>query len=199
MSYNNGETAYTLFRCNLHKERDSMRMVAVAANLETLYAVVGNEIINGDMDYRGYSKLKGFDIFREDYKNNEFSSANLDYGYIEDQPILMLGSESAETEWEQTYKWLAMDNSEYKRMRDGTALKGIEPDRLRLILDRALRAVSNDYRGAELYDYLHSTLEMKDVEIHRAGFDLAEFYADPDECVNGWENIELEDENDAEL
>lgn len=199
MSYNNDETAYTLFRCNLHKERDSMRMVAVAANLETLYAVVGNEIINGDMDYRGYSKFKGFDIFREDYKNNEFSSANLDYGYIEDQPILMLGSESAETEWGQTYKWLAMDNSEYKRMRDRTVLKGVEPERLRLILDRALRAVSNDYRGAELYDYLHSTLEMNDVEIHRAGFDLAEFYADPDECVNGWENADPEVELDDEI
>lgn len=175
-----------------------MRPIAVAGNTETLYAAIGMEILNGDMDYRGYSKLKGFEMFREDYKKDEVTSAHLDYGYIEDCPIAVMGSEASK-QWENAFTWLNMSDAEYEAHRDRTALKGIEPDRLRLILDRALRAVSNDYRGAELYDYLHSTLEMNDVEIHRAGFDLAEFYADPDECINRWENAEPETELDDEI
>ena len=175
-----------------------MRSVAVAGNTETLYAAIGTEILNGNMDYRGYSKLKGFEMFREDYKKDEVTSAHLDYGYIEDCQIAVMDSEESK-QWENTFTWLNMSDAEYEAHRDGTALKGIEPERLRLILDRALRAVSNDYRGAELYDYLHSTLEMNDVEIHRAGFDLAEFYANLDECVNGWENAEPEAELGDEI
>ena len=34
-----GENAYVLFACNLHKERNSMRMIAVAADKVTLYAI----------------------------------------------------------------------------------------------------------------------------------------------------------------
>lgn len=199
MNYNHQETAYTLYACDLHKERGSMRPVAVAGNMETLYAVIGNEVMEGNMDYRGYSKKKGFDLFREDYRNGEFSSAHLDYGYIEDQPLLVMGSEAVQTEWEQTYEWLTMSDGEYEAVRDGSVLTGIEPDRLRLILDRALHAVANDYRGAELYEYLHGTLEMQDAEIHRAGFNLSEFYADPDECLNEWADEEPENEPDDEI
>ena len=196
MSYDGKETAYTLFACNLHKERGSMRIVAVAGNMETLYAAIGNEIIEGNMDYRGYSKLKGFDLFREDYKKDEFSSANLDYGYIEDQPILLLENEAADADLKQTYGWLTMDDSEYAQMRDDKALKGIEPDRLSILLNRAIYAIATDYRGAELYDYLCQTLGMKDDEISKAGFDLKEFYAVPDEYVNGWENEAAEELDD---
>lgn len=196
MSYDGKETAYTLFACNLHKECDSMRIVAVAGNMETLYAAIGNEIIEGNMDYRGYSKLKGFDLFREDYKKDEFSSANLDYGYIEDQPILLLENEAADADLKQTYGYLIMDDLEYHGIRGGSALKGIEPDRLRILLNRAIYAIATDYRGAELYDYLCQTLGMKDDEISKAGFDLKEFYAVPDEYVNGWENEAAEEPDD---
>lgn len=58
---------------------------------------------------------------------------------------------------------------------------------------------ADDYCGAELYDFLHGTLEMKDAEIQKAGFDLAEFYADPDEYVEIWCENGLEDEEDAKL
>lgn len=195
MNYSHQETAYTLYACDLHKERASMRPVAVAGNTETLYAVIGDEVMEGNMDYRGYSKKKGFDLFREDYRNGEFSSAHLDYGFIEDQPFLVMGSEAVQSEWEQTYKWLTMSDGEYEAVRDGSVLTGIEPERLRLILDRALHAVANDYWGAELYDYLRRTLEMSDEEIGKAGFDLSEFYADPEEygCEAG-----REDEYDEE-
>lgn len=198
MSPEHQETAYILYRCNLHKERDSMRAIVVAGNMETLCAAIGSQIINGDMDYRGYSKKKGFELFRSDYKNNEFTSANLDYGYIEDHPIAVMGDNIA-AQWENTFEWLNMTNAEYEAHQDGTALKGIKTDRLRQILDRSLRSVANDYRGAELYDFLHNTLEMKDAEIHKAGFDLAEFYADPDECVENWYEDETEDEHDDEI
>lgn len=198
MSFRRQERAYILYTCNLHKERDSMRAVTVAGNMDTLYAVIGTYILNGEMDYRGYSKLKGFEVFREDRKNAEFASAHLDYGYIEDHPVAVMGSELSK-QWETAFEWLHMTDAEYEAHRDGTMLKGIETDRLRQILDRALRSAANDYRGAELYDFLHETLEMKDTEIHKAGFDLAEFYADPDECVGNWYDSEQEDEEDAEL
>ena len=192
------ETAYILFSCNLHKERDSMSAVTIAGNVDTLYAAIGTYIFNGEMDYRGYSKLKGFEMFREDCRNGEFTSAHLDYGYIEDHPVAFMNSESSQI-WKTAFEWLNMTDAEYEAHRDGTALKGIEPDRLRQILDRALHSVANDYRGAELYEFLHGTLEMKDTEIHKAGFDLSDFYADPDECVGSWYEGEQEDEEDAEL
>ena len=176
-----------------------MRIVAVAGNMETLYAAIGNEIIEGNMDYRGYSKLKGFDLFREDYKKDEFSSANLDYGYIEDQPILLLENEVADADLKQTYGYLIMDDLEYHGIRGGSALKGIEPDRLRILLNRAIYAIATDYRGAELYDYLCQTLGMKDDEISKAGFNLKEFYAEPDEYIGNYICEDMEDENDAEL
>ena len=43
-----GENAYVLFACNLHKERNSMRMIAVAADKVTLYAIIGNEVLHGN-------------------------------------------------------------------------------------------------------------------------------------------------------
>ena len=192
------ETAHILYACNLHKERGSMRTIAVAGNTETLYAAIGTEILNGNMDYRGYAELKGFELFREDYKKDEFTSAHLDYGYIEDCPIAVMGSEITK-QWENAYVWLNMSDAEYESHRDGTVLKGIETDRLRQILDLALRSVANDYRGAELYDYLHGTLDMNDSEICKAGFDLQEFYADPDECPEHFYTDEQEDEEDEEI
>ena len=199
MNYDHEETAYTLYACNFQKERGSMRPVAVAGNTETLYAVIGNEIMEGNMDYRGYSEKKGFDLFREDYKNGEIASAHLDYGFIEDQPLLLMGSEAVQREWEQTYDLLNMSDAEYEAIRSGDTMKGIAPDRLRQILDRALHAVANDYRGAELYEFLHGTLEMQDAEIHKAGFNLSEFYADPDECPEHFYTDEQEDEEDEEI
>lgn len=44
-----GENAYVLFACNLHKERNSMRMIAVAADKVTLYAIIGNEVLHGNL------------------------------------------------------------------------------------------------------------------------------------------------------
>ena len=198
MSNKRQETAHILYACNLHKERGSMRPVAVAGNTETLYAAIGTELLNGDMDYRGYSKLKGFEMFREDYKKDEVTSAHLDYGYIEDCPIVVMGSEESK-QWKNAFTWLNMNDAEYEAHRDGTVLKGIEPDRLRQILDCALRTVANDYRGAELYDYLHGDRGMKDKEIHKAGFDLSEFYANPDECVENWYADEQENGHDDEI
>lgn len=175
-----GENAYVLFACNLHKERNSMRVIAIAADKATLYAIIGNEILNGDMDYKGYTKQKGFALFREDYKKGEISTAGLDYGYYEEQPLIEQGYTNMQQEWETAYIWLNMDDGEYEALRSGSPLTGISDDRLRLILDRALMSVARDYRGAELYEHLHTTLEMSDEEITKAGFDLREFFAEYD-------------------
>lgn len=187
------ENAYVLFVCNLHKERNSMRMIAVAADKVTLYAIIGNEVLHGNMDYKGYAKQKGFNLLREDYKHGEISSANLDYGYVEETPVIKHGYDNMSSEIEKVYKWINMEDSEYECLRSGARLKGITDDRLRLILDRALMSVANDYRGAELYEHLHTTLEMSDEEIMKAGFDLREFYAeyDFDNAENNEEVLEV--------
>lgn len=175
-----GENAYVLFACNLHKERNSMRMIAVAADKVTLYAIIGNEVLHGNMDYKGYAKQKGFNLLREDYKRGEISSANLDYGYIEETAVIEHGYANMSSEIEKVYNCLNMEDSEYESLGTGEQLKGIPDDRLRLILDKALMSVANDYRGAELYEHLHTTLGKSDEEITKAGFDLREFYAEYD-------------------
>lgn len=188
-----GENAYVLFACNLHKERDSMRVVAIAGDKATLYAIIGNEILHGNMDYKGYAKQKGFNLMREDYKRGEISSANLDYGYIEETPVIEQGYTNMSSEFEKVYRWLNTEDAEYESLGTGAQLKGIPDDRLRLILDKALMSVANDYRGAELYEHLHITLEMSDEEIAKAGFDLREFYAeyDFDDVVDKEEDLEV--------
>ena len=70
---------------------------------------------------------------------------------------------------------------------------------MRILLNRAIYAIATDYRGAELYDYLCQTLGMKDDEISKAGFNLKEFYAEPDEYIGNYICEDMEDENDAEL
>ena len=175
-----GENAYVLFACNLHKERNSMRMIAVAADKVTLYAIIGNEVLHGNMDYKGYAKQKGFNLLREDYKRGEISSANLDYGYIEETAVIEHGYANMSSEIEKVYNCLNMEDSEYESLGTGEQLKGIPDDRLRLILDKALMSVANDYRCAELYEHLHTTLGKSDEEITKAGFDLREFYAEYD-------------------
>ena len=133
-----GENAYVLFACNLHKERNSMRMIAVAADKVTLYAIIGNEVLHGNMDYKGYAKQKGFNLMREDFKRGEISSANLDYGYIEETAVIEHGYANMSSEIEKVYNWLNMEDSEYESLGTGEQLKGIPDDRLRLILDKAL-------------------------------------------------------------
>ncbi len=180
MNYDNGETAYILYACNLHKERGSMRSVAVTDSAETLYAVIGSEILKGNMDYRGFSEMKGFGLFREDYKANVVAPAHLDYGFIEQQPLLTLGSRAVDQNCEKAYEMLNMSDKEYFAMQKRDLLKIIDPDSLRQILGSVLDSTKDD-------------------EISNAGFDLKEFYADPDECEGALYTDEQEDEEDAEL
>lgn len=170
---------YVIYACNLHKERDSMRIVGVAADSDSRAAVIAHQILSGNMDYRGFSERKGFELFRKDYRSGEFSSAHLDYGYVEMQAVVSVSEQTAEAEQQKALAWLKMSDTEYTGMKNGELLKDIPPERLRVILDRALNEVANDYRGAELYDYLRKTLEMNDDEIGQAGFNLSEFYAEP--------------------
>ena len=188
-----GQSAYVLFACDAHKQRDSMRIIGIAGDIVTLYAIIGNEVLKGDMDYRGFSRQKGFALLRDDYKNGEVSCANVDYGYYEEQPIIEQGYANCTQEWEKAYEMLNMEDKEYESLRSGISLKAISEDRLRTILDRALMSITNDYRGAELYEQLRNTLEMTDEEITSAGFDSREFNAEYD-----FDSMSAEEETEAE-
>ena len=108
------------------------------------------------------------------------------------QAEVSVSEQTAEAEHQKALAWLKMSDTEYTGMKNGELLKDIPSDRLRIILDRALNEIANDYRGAELYDYLRKTLEMNDNEIGQAGFNLSEFYAEPI-SENEFDN-DLEDE-----
>jgi len=168
----NDTDVFILYACNMHKERASMRVIAVSDDRETFCAVIGDEILQEHMDFKGFSGQKGFDGFREDIIRGEISFANLDYGYVEKYEFVN------RTDHLQVYEWLQMDNAKYEAIRNGEILQGVEAERLRQILDRALSSAALDYRGAELYDYLRNTLEMRDDEIAKSGLNLSEFYAD---------------------
>ena len=168
----NDPKVFILYSCNLHKERASMSVKAVSDDRETFYAAIGDEILQEHMDFKGFSGQKGFDGFREEVVRGNVSSVHLDYGYVEEYELVNL------TDHSQACEWLRMDDSEYKAIRNGEILQKVEPERLRQILGRALSAIAIDYRGAELYEYLHNSLEMRDDEIARSGINLSEFYAD---------------------
>lgn len=163
---------FILYSCNLHKEWGSMRLKAVSDDRETFYAAIGDEILQEHMDFRGFSGQKGFDCFREDVVRSNVSFVHLDYGFVKEYELVN------RTDHAQACEWLRMDDSEYEAIRNGEVLQKVEPERLRQILGRALSAIAVDYRGAELYEYLHNTLEMRDDEIARSGLNLSEFYAD---------------------
>ena len=117
----------------------------------------------------------------------------MDYGYYEEQPIIEQGYANCTQELEKAYEMLNMEDKEYESLRSGISLKAISEDRLRTILDRALMSITNDYRGAELYEQLRNTLEMTDEEITSAGFDSREFNGEYD-----FDSMSAEEETEAE-
>jgi hypothetical protein len=110
------EDVYLLYSCNEHKEYSSMRLIAATADTNTLYAVIGNNIFEGNMEYDGESNHNGFIRFREDYRQGSINFDKLDYGFVNTPVIEKLFEYISLSEYEDAYSWLAMEDNEFTKL-----------------------------------------------------------------------------------
>ena len=195
MKLDDSLTVFVLYGCNLSKERGSMRVVAATTDEEMLHTIIGAQILEGVMDYRGFTNMKGFQHFRVACRAGKVQYRDLDYGFVEQTGYLTLPECARNPQFEKVYRLLHLSDREFNAVRDGS-LESLDGDRTRLILDKALSWAAENYSGWELYRHLKDTLGMEDQEISRAGFELDEFYAD--EAEDSVED-EVEDSYGEEL
>lgn len=177
MSLDNTATVFILYGCTLSKERSSMRIVAATTDEEMLHTIIGAQILSGRMDYRGFSNMKGFELFRAACRAGSVQYGDLDYGFVEQEENLMLPDCVKEPQLEKSYRLLNLSDREFNAIRNGS-LENLGADRARLILDKALSWAAQNYAGWELYHHLREELGMSNEEIGKAGFDLDEFHED---------------------
>lgn len=188
---------FILFTCNAHKEYSSMRLAAATTNPKTLYAIVGDSILKGDMGYGGQSKEAGLELYIRDYLFGEVDFGRLDCGFVEQRKNEITLDEENKTPYEKMHQLLLSAEEECDSPFDVTEqfirefydkepfpvdgycpLEGIDDERLRWITDSALSWASSMYHGEELYQFLRDTIGMKNDEITQAGFDLQDYYED---------------------
>lgn len=188
---------FILFTCNAHKEYSSMRLAATTTNPKTLYAIVGDNILRGDMGYGGQSREAGLELYIRDYLFGEVDFGRLDCGFVEQRKNEITLDEENETPYEKMHQLLLSAEEECDSPFDVTEqfirefydkepfpadgycpLEGIDDERLRWITDSALSWASSMYHGEELYQFLRDTIGMKNDEITQAGFDLQDYYED---------------------
>lgn len=196
MKLANSESLYILYGCNIVKERSTMRLIAATTDEEMLKVIIGAQILNGSMDYRGFSNMKGFQHFRAACRNHEMQYSDLSYGFVEQAENLLLPDCAKEPEYAKVYKLLNMSDREFDAIRNGT-LEALPGERTRQILDKALMWAADHFDGWELYRHLKDKLGMEDQEISHAGFELDEFYED--EIPDSEAKCEPEDDYDEEL
>lgn len=75
-------TIYVLSSCDDWASRDSMRIVGVTTDKETLYAMIAAKIKSGDMEYDGEGKAS-WDRFQIVFKNRNINLSSLNFGFVE--------------------------------------------------------------------------------------------------------------------
>jgi hypothetical protein len=76
------ETIYAIFASNAHKSYASAKLVAATTDESAAYAILGNEVKQGNMTYRGSSHDDGLELLREDYIKEEADFAHVDFGFV---------------------------------------------------------------------------------------------------------------------
>ena len=70
-----------------------------------------------------------------------------------------------------------------------------DPERMEKLLDKSLEWIGKNESGTDLYDTLKNEIGMTNDEIGAAGFDLAEYFTDPDDEEQT--DREQDEENEA--
>ena len=209
---------FILFTCNAQKEYSSMRLAAATTNPKTLYAIVGDSILKGDMGYGGQSKEAGLELYIRDYLFGEVDFGRLDYGFVEQRKneitldeenekpyekmhqLLLSAEEGCDSPFDVTEQFIRefYDKEPFPALGDGYCpLEGIDDERLRWITDSALSWASSMYHGEELYQFLRDIIGMRNDEITQAGFDLQDYYEadlDLDDTHGAGEEDEFDEE-----
>ncbi len=157
-----------------------MRVVAATTDEEMLHTIIGTQILEGVMDYRGFTNMKGFQQFRAACRAGKVQYRDLDYGFVEQTGYLTLPECARNPQFEKAYRLLHLSDREFNAICDGT-LENLGENRTHLILDRALSWAAQHYAGWDLYHHFREELGMSNEEIRNVGFDLDEFYEDEDE------------------
>lgn len=173
-----------------------MRLIGATSDEEMLHAIVGAQILDGSMEYRGMTQMKGFQQFRTDCRSGAFCYGDLNYGYILSTIDIPLAKCAENPNYQKAYRWLNMTNKEFYTA-CVNQLDTLPEERTHQILDNALEWADAHYDGWELYHHLKDHLGMEDQEISRAGFELDEFYED--EELETEADYEPEDDYGEEL
>jgi len=112
MKYNDASDIYILFSCNEWKEHSSMRLIAATIDINTLYSVIGNEIVEGRINYRGETKKAGFRDFKQDFDLNNINFNFLEYGFVNQTENLNVKEMSTANEYSDIFNMLHMSDGE---------------------------------------------------------------------------------------
>ena len=84
-----------LYSCNEWKEHSSMKIVCATTNPEVLYALIGESIKAGDMEYGCEDNEKGWELFQQDYGKQQIRLELLQYGFVESMPNLSISDKTS--------------------------------------------------------------------------------------------------------
>lgn len=92
-----------LYSCNEWKEHSSMKIVCATTNPEVLYALIGESIKAGDMEYGCEDKEKGWELFQQDYGKQQIRLELLQYGFVESMPNLSISDKTSIRNYSEVY------------------------------------------------------------------------------------------------
>ena len=104
---------YIIYSCDDGKSYDSMRLVGATTNEDTLFSIIGNEILEDRMSYRGQSKKIGFITFRQDFQNNNIELSALGNGFVHQTDVEQIDGYLTSDEYLDIYDLLHMDDGDF--------------------------------------------------------------------------------------
>ena len=133
-----------LYSCNEWKEHSSMKIVCATTNPEVLYALIGESIKAGDMEYGCEDKEKGWELFQQDYGKQQIRLELLQYGFVESMPNLSISDKTSIRNYSEVYLvYTALHNQRAEEI-----LRPLHLDRQCLIYSMA--DVHSDYGSNQI-------------------------------------------------
>lgn len=133
-----------LYSCNEWKEHSSMKIVCATTNPEVLYALIGESIKAGDMEYGCEDKEKGWELFQQDYGKQQIRLELLQYGFVESMSNLSISDKTSIRNYSEVYLvYTALHNQRAEEI-----LRPLHLDRQCLIYSMA--DVHSDYGSNQI-------------------------------------------------
>ena len=121
-----------------------MKIVCATTNPEVLYALIGESIKAGDMEYGCEDKEKGWELFQQDYGKQQIRLELLQYGFVESMPNLSISDKTSIRNYSEVYLvYTALHNQRAEEI-----LRPLHLDRQCLIYSMA--DVHSDYGSNQI-------------------------------------------------